>query len=50
MKWIEKNAESYYPIYKCSNCGTEIMVAEACDLPCYCKKCGADMRKEDEGK
>jgi predicted RNA-binding Zn-ribbon protein involved in translation (DUF1610 family) len=42
MKWIEQEVQTYYPVYKCSNCGDEIMVAEACELPYYCKNCGED--------
>jgi hypothetical protein len=42
VKWLEKPFESYYPLFECSNCGAEIMVAEACELPCYCKNCGED--------
>jgi predicted RNA-binding Zn-ribbon protein involved in translation (DUF1610 family) len=42
MKWIEQEVQTYYPVYKCSNCGAEIMVAEACELPYYCKNCGED--------
>ena len=42
MKWIEKPVETYNPVYVCSNCGAEIMVNDAIELPCYCKSCGKD--------
>ena len=45
MKWIEKDVQSYYPVYQCSCCGNEIMVEDAIELPCYCKNCGEDEKE-----
>lgn len=39
MKWIQENVQTYYDVYKCSNCGAAIMVNESGFLPCYCKNC-----------
>ena len=39
MKWIRKDVQTYYDVFKCSNCGDEIMVDELGILPCYCKNC-----------
>jgi hypothetical protein len=45
MKWIEKDIQACFPVYKCSNCGAEILVFDAVELPCYCKNCGEDEEK-----
>ena len=29
MKWIQENVQTYYDVYKCSNCGAAIMVNES---------------------
>lgn len=39
MKWIEKDVQTYFPAYVCSNCGAEIMVEDAVELPDHCKNC-----------
>jgi hypothetical protein len=48
MVWIELDCETYYPIYECSNCGTQIMVEDYLQLPCYCKVCESSWY-DDEG-
>ena len=42
MKWVEKDTQACFPVYVCSNCGAEILVFDAVELPCYCKNCGED--------
>lgn len=40
MNWIYQDVKSYFPVYKCSNCGCAIMIDDGGYLPCYCKNCG----------
>lgn len=43
MRWIKIEGESYYPAFRCSNCGAVIVVVDECfELPCYCKCCEED--------
>ena len=39
MKWIQENVQTYYDVYRCSNCGDAIMVNESGLLPYRCEKC-----------
>ncbi len=47
MKWIQQNEPTYYDIYKCSECGTTIMLGDGEYLPCYCKFCEEDCEDEE---
>lgn len=56
-EWIPKdNFDGRYTIATCSECGTEkalpvlVRIETISSLYPYCQKCGAEMRKEDEGK
>lgn len=56
-EWIPKdNFDGRCSIATCSKCGTEkafsvlVSVETIESLYPFCQKCGADMRKEDEGK
>lgn len=39
MRWIRENVQTYYDVYKCSNCGDVIIIDESGFLPSYCKNC-----------
>lgn len=39
MKWIQENVQTYFDVYKCSNCGNAIMVNESGLLPYRCENC-----------
>lgn len=39
MRWIRQDVQTYYDVYKCSNCGDAIIVDESGFLPSYCKNC-----------
>jgi predicted RNA-binding Zn-ribbon protein involved in translation (DUF1610 family) len=39
MRWIQENVQTYYDVFKCSNCGNAIMVDESGWLPYRCEKC-----------
>lgn len=39
MRWLQEDVQTYYDVYKCSNCGAEIMLGDGQYLPCYCKNC-----------
>ena len=39
MKWLKLAGEGYFDGYECSECGATIVVADDCELPCYCKVC-----------
>ena len=40
MVWEKIEAESYYPAFRCSECGEAIVVYDECfELPPYCPKC-----------
>jgi DNA-directed RNA polymerase subunit RPC12/RpoP len=39
MKWVQENVQTYFDVYKCSNCGAAIMVNESGLLPYRCEKC-----------
>ena len=42
MRWIQEDVQTYFDVYKCSNCGAAIMVNEGGMLPCYCKNCESE--------
>lgn len=46
MRWIREDVQTYYDVFKCSNCGDAIMVDESGWLPYRCKNCGE--LEEDE--
>jgi hypothetical protein len=46
MKWIKKPIQTYFDVYYCSNCLTEIMVTDSIELPCYCKACEQDEEED----
>lgn len=49
MKWIKVEAATYYPVFRCSNCGASIIVADECfELPSYCKNCGQSIDWSDD--
>jgi DNA-directed RNA polymerase subunit RPC12/RpoP len=39
MRWIQEDVQTYFDVYKCSNCGAAIMVNESGLLPYRCEKC-----------
>jgi Zn finger protein HypA/HybF involved in hydrogenase expression len=40
MVWEKIESESYYPAFRCSECGEAITVYDECfELPPYCPKC-----------
>ena len=47
MKWIKLDGDGYFDGYRCSVCNTEIVVAEECEFPCYCKFC-ENVGEEDD--
>ena len=46
MKWIQEDVQTYYDVFKCSNCGDAIMLGDGQYLPCYCKNCGQEADEE----
>ena len=42
MKWIKVEGTGYYDAFRCSNCNATVVVADECELPCYCKQCEAE--------
>lgn len=44
MKWVKVEAETYYPVFRCSNCGSAIIIEDECfELPSYCKNCESEV-------
>ncbi len=42
MRWIQEEVQTYFDVYKCSNCGSAIMLGDNEYLPCTCKNCGQE--------
>lgn len=43
MRWIQEDVQTYYDVYKCSECGEAIMLGDNEYLPNACKKCGNEV-------
>jgi DNA-directed RNA polymerase subunit RPC12/RpoP len=39
MRWIQEDVQTYFDVFKCSNCGDAIMLDESSYLPDHCKNC-----------